>query len=108
MLSRIIRLLADNAADHSSQVALTKQGHVALGSCSIRLILPISQQDNFFLFQELKTRSGVADLTTQMTSDEVGEWVQAQSADFYSIRSVKKRWEKYVNLDGVYAEKSNN
>ena len=48
MLSRGILLLTDNAQEHMLQ--LTKQGHVALWSCSIRLKSPDLAPNDFLLF----------------------------------------------------------
>ena len=68
MLTRRICLLADYALANLSQIAVDKARACGFGNLQNPLFLPTSHLVTFSCSQKWKIRSGVADLTTQMTS----------------------------------------
>ena len=92
ILSRSIRLLADNAPAHSSQDAVDK-----VRACGFEILQhppysPNLTPSEFFLFPEIKNPLRVCQFDNTDIINEVEEWFYAQSADFYNncIHSVKK------------------
>ena len=103
MLTKGVRLLADNAPAHSSQAAgeeATRCGYQILPHPPYS---PDLAPSDFFLFPEMKNplRGRRFDDRDDVI-EEVEQWFAEQSEEFYNagLRKVKKRWEKCVELGG--------
>jgi len=109
MLTKGVRLLADNAPAHSSQAAVMEARQCGYEILPHPPYSPDLAPSDFFLFPQMKTplRGRRFDDTDEVI-EEVEQWFSTQSEDFYNggMRSVKQRWEKCVTLDGDYVEKS--
>ena len=109
MLTKGVRLLADNAPAHSSQAAVMEARQCGYEILPHPPYSPALAPSDFFLFPQMKTplRGRRFDDTDEVI-EEVEQWFSTQSEDFYNggMRSVKQRWEKCVTLDGDYVEKS--
>lgn len=109
MLTKDVRLLVDNAPAHSSQAANMEARRCGHEILSHPPYSPDLAPSDFFLFPQMKTplRGRRFDDTDEVIQ-EVEQWFSTQSEEFYNegMRSIKKRWEKCVSLDGDYVEKS--
>lgn len=109
MLTKGVRLLADNAPAHSSQVAAVEAQQCGYEILQHPPYSPDLAPSDFFLFPQIKNPlRGRRFEDTDEVIQEVEQWFSAQSEEFYNdgLRKVKKRWEKCVTLGGDYVEKS--
>ena len=109
MLSRGSRLLPDNAPAQLISSCIVESRACGFGILQHPPYSPDHAPNDFFIFPEMKNPLLIRRFdNTDDVINEVEEWFQAQSADFYNngIPTVKRRWKKCVNLDGDYVEKS--
>lgn len=109
MISKGIRLLADNAPAHSAQATAVEADRCGYEILAHPPYSPDLAPSDFFLFPEMKKPlHGRRFDNTDDVILEVEQWFSRQSQGFYNdgLRKVKKRWQKCVALQGDYVEKT--
>ncbi|XP_076069212.1 histone-lysine N-methyltransferase SETMAR-like [Oratosquilla oratoria] len=105
MLTKGVRLLADNAPAHSSQAAVVETRRCGYDILPHPPYSPDLAPSDFFLFPEMKNPlRGRLFGDTDDVIQVVEQWFSTQSEGSYNggLRKVKKRWEKCGTLDGDY------
>jgi histone-lysine N-methyltransferase SETMAR len=109
MLSKGVRLLADNAPAHSAHASVVEAEKCGFETLDHPPYSPDLAPSDFFLFPEMKNplRGRRFDCREDVIQ-EVEAWFSSKTQAFYSegLRRVKKRWEKCVRLHGDYVEKN--
>ncbi|XP_076043703.1 histone-lysine N-methyltransferase SETMAR-like [Oratosquilla oratoria] len=93
MLTKGVRLLADNAPAHSSQAAVVKTRRCGYETLPHQPYSPFLTPSGFFLYSEMKNpMRGRRFDDTEDVIQEMKQWFSTQSEDFYNsgLRKVKK------------------
>ncbi|KAJ7345798.1 hypothetical protein JRQ81_001748 [Phrynocephalus forsythii] len=108
MISKGIRLLADNEPVHTAQASVVTAHCFGYELLQHPPFSPDLAPSDFFLFPEMK--KPLRDWRFDDREDvifKVEQWFLSKVEDFYKegLKQVKKRWQKCVTLQGDYLEK---
>ncbi|KAJ7335737.1 hypothetical protein JRQ81_013678 [Phrynocephalus forsythii] len=109
MISKDIRLLADNAPVHTAQASIVINHHLGYELLQHLPHSPDLAPSNFFLFPEMKKPfHGRRFDDREDGIFEVEQWFLSKMDYFYKegLKQVKKCWKKIVTLQGDYMEKN--
>lgn len=109
MISKGIRLLADNAPVHTAQASVVAAHRLGYELLQHPPYSPDLAPSDFFLFPEMKKPlRGRRFDDREDAIFEVEQWFSSKAEDFYKegLKQVKKRWQKCVTLQGDYVEKN--
>jgi len=109
MLSKGVRLLADNAPAHSAHASVVEAEKCGFETLDHPPYSPDLAPSDFFLFPEMKNPlRGRRFNCREDVIQEVEAWFSSKTQAFYSegLHRVRKRWEKCVRLHGDYVEKN--